>query len=69
MAHVCWTYTLNISVDKLHCLIVEGRNFLFISFTYKYFSISTLKKKTHHHNFPEDGRYEKKGNQMVAFFF
>lgn len=45
MAHVCWTYTLNISVDKLHCLIVEGRNFLFISFTYKYFSISTLKKK------------------------
>lgn len=43
MAYVCWTYSLNTSVDKLLYLFGEGGNFLFISF--KYFSISTFKKK------------------------
>lgn len=46
MAYVDWTYSLNNSVDRLLYLFGEGGNFLFISFTCKYFSISTLKKTT-----------------------
>lgn len=46
MAYVGWTCSLNNSVDKQLCLFGEGGNFLFISFTCKYFSISTFKKAT-----------------------